>query len=370
MKKSSEPPFLHKYKFPLIAAAALLFLALALWSLSWKPSPDKPSLLEKELAKVIPLPTPAPLPKPPALGVEPLDRSVQWTAYYITPAKKAPEGTGKTLIVEANDGKKYRYNVTTASYRAGEIEAVAEGIDKNGRKRFGYRISSGVWKELPEGSMGMGNKLNALVPLHHIAADQRRYPYGSMVYLAAADGLKTVDGKILDGYFWVADTGGAIVGNHIDLFVGEEFRYLNFTKADYQSRFPTKIYPLPRAPKKLNPLTNPGLAEILYRKNFLKEPGVPADTILREAVVAYQQSEPRIHPAEYGDPDAATTLWFLTQAALELDAKDKAEAEAREDSEKSETPEKKSGEKSKPAAEEKTEADPKPKAGPKKKPSS
>jgi 3D (Asp-Asp-Asp) domain-containing protein len=29
----------------------------------------------------------------------------------------------------------------------------------------------------------------------------------------------------MDGYFWVADTGGAIVGNHFDLFIGDETLY-------------------------------------------------------------------------------------------------------------------------------------------------
>jgi 3D (Asp-Asp-Asp) domain-containing protein len=173
-----------------------------------------------------------------------------------------------------------------------------------------------VWRELPEGVAAMGNKVNALTPLLYVAADQRLYPYGSLIYLPAAVGVRVSGHPPLDGYFWVGDSGGAIRGNHFDLFVGDEALYNNLLLRNVAPHYKTTIYPLPKLPKAQDPRNDAGMAAILRRLRFLDAAAPPTPETLKAAVLAYQKSNPHIPPAEYGDPDAAATLWFLTQEAL------------------------------------------------------
>jgi hypothetical protein len=46
----------------------------------------------------------------------------------------------------------------------------------------------------------------------------------------------------------------------------------------------------------------------------------PPREALDAALLSFQRTNSRISPAEYGNPAAATTLWFLTQAELEFQA--------------------------------------------------
>jgi len=259
------------------------------------------------------------------LGVNnPRQVNIHWTAYYVTPVKMAQPDKGHRVTFIDSDGVKHRVFLTSDSANAAQMEAVAVGIDKQGNKRYAFLNSDGNWHELPEGAAGMGNKVNVLVPLMHVAADQRRYPYGSLVFFPAAAGVQTRTGKVLDGYFWVSDTGSAIVGNHIDMFVGDDIAYANFTHRDLKDSYPTTIYPLPKLPEKLNPHTDAGLAAILRSQDLLKDKSDPPDKEkLIEALILFQQANPHIPNAEYGDPNGATTLWFLTQTGEEMLLADK-----------------------------------------------
>lgn len=71
---------------------------------------------------------------------------------------------------------------------------------------------------------GEGVRGYKLVPYRTIAVDPTVIPYGSVVYIEAAKGsiLLLEDGSEIehDGYFFAGDTGGAIKGNHIDVFTG------------------------------------------------------------------------------------------------------------------------------------------------------
>lgn len=73
------------------------------------------------------------------------------------------------------------------------------------------------------GIYGDGSAFN-LVPFRSIAVDKSRIPYGTVLYIPKARGTKVTlpDGttRVHDGYFIAADTGGAIKGNHIDVFFG------------------------------------------------------------------------------------------------------------------------------------------------------
>jgi 3D (Asp-Asp-Asp) domain-containing protein len=168
----------------------------------------------------------------------------------------------------------------------------------------------------------MGNQTDALTRLTHIAADPKRYPYGSMIYLPDAVGKTFADGESMDGYFWVADTRGAIVGNHLDLFIGDETLYKDFTSRKIKGRYTTTVYPLPVLPKAKNPRTNAGLAAILRDIGLITGPTEPPPSreALDAALLSVQRANSRIPPSEYGNPAAATTVWFLTQAELKFQA--------------------------------------------------
>lgn len=63
-----------------------------------------------------------------------------------------------------------------------------------------------------------------LVPYRTIAVDRSLIPIGSVIYIPAARGtvvtLPSGQRVTHDGYFYAADVGGAINGNHIDIFLG------------------------------------------------------------------------------------------------------------------------------------------------------
>jgi 3D (Asp-Asp-Asp) domain-containing protein len=83
-----------------------------------------------------------------------------------------------------------------------------------GRSRF--RVSN---KPFGEGALG-----GRLIPFRTIAVDPRLIPYGTVLFIPSARGasitLPTGEKRTHDGYFFAADTGGAVKGSHIDVFLG------------------------------------------------------------------------------------------------------------------------------------------------------
>ncbi|MEL6560417.1 MAG: 3D domain-containing protein [Bacteroidota bacterium] len=71
---------------------------------------------------------------------------------------------------------------------------------------------------------GKGVRNFNLVPYRSIAVDPSLLPYGSILYIPAAKGLKYTgtNGEVKnhDGLFLAADNGSQIIGNHIDIFIG------------------------------------------------------------------------------------------------------------------------------------------------------
>ncbi len=79
---------------------------------------------------------------------------------------------------------------------------------------------------------GTGAQDNPLHPYRTIACDlgwvggsrpwvDGGYPaFGQQIYIPAADGVVLPDGSVHDGIFTCEDTGGAVIGNHIDVFLG------------------------------------------------------------------------------------------------------------------------------------------------------
>lgn len=87
------------------------------------------------------------------------------------------------------------------------------------------------WNRSPH-PHGTGARSNPLHPYRTIACDlgwvsgstpwvEGGYPeFGQQLYIPAADGVALPDGTVHDGIFTCEDTGGAVTGNHIDVFLG------------------------------------------------------------------------------------------------------------------------------------------------------
>lgn len=87
------------------------------------------------------------------------------------------------------------------------------------------------WARSPH-PYGTGARDNPLRPFRSIACDigwvggsrpwvNGGYPaFGQQLYIPAADGVVLPDGTVHDGIFTCEDTGGAVNGNHIDVFLG------------------------------------------------------------------------------------------------------------------------------------------------------
>lgn len=90
---------------------------------------------------------------------------------------------------------------------------------KSGRIRF--RAANGPYGD------GAGGTNYILFPYRTIAVDNRVIPYGTLIYIPEARGIQVSlkSGKKFthDGYFFAADKGGAIKGNHIDVFQGVQY---------------------------------------------------------------------------------------------------------------------------------------------------
>lgn len=122
----------------------------------------------------------------------------------------AMEGSVRVI---GNDGVGVTYNYA----------GTADGNTVNCSRYFSWNVSRTKFK-IARGEYGDGVRRYKLVPYRTIAVDRTRIPYGSIVYIPSArgneitlpDGSKTVH----DGYFFAGDTGGAIKGTHIDVYIG------------------------------------------------------------------------------------------------------------------------------------------------------
>jgi 3D (Asp-Asp-Asp) domain-containing protein len=74
---------------------------------------------------------------------------------------------------------------------------------------------------------GVGVQSRPLVPFRSIAVDKSFIPYGTHVYVPEFDGVQMPSsyGFLHDGCFEADDTGGGIVGAHIDFFAAEKSNY-------------------------------------------------------------------------------------------------------------------------------------------------
>lgn len=91
------------------------------------------------------------------------------------------------------------------------------------KKIFRLDVSKTKFREArgPYGD-GLGDLI--LAPYRTLATDPTKIPTGTVVYVPEARGAKITlpSGRVIthDGYFFAGDIGGAIKGNHVDVFIG------------------------------------------------------------------------------------------------------------------------------------------------------
>ena len=134
--------------------------------------------------------------------------SCQWCDAVIEGTVIMNTDSGEVVLNYAGRSKNLQYDCR----KCPQLENY-EGYEKSGKVLF--RKSSGYG----DGVMNYG-----LVPFRTIAVDPEEIPFGSTLYIPEARGAQfinsTGDTLTHDGYFFAGDTGSAIQGNHIDVFVG------------------------------------------------------------------------------------------------------------------------------------------------------
>ncbi len=125
----------------------------------------------------------------------------------------AMEGT--VLVVDPACGARVTYNFAATGERS-QVSCAERYPRHRGIEKSRFRVASGPYGD---GVQGM-----ALVPYRTIAVDPALIPFGSVLYVPAARGLRvrlpSGEERVHDGYFFAADRGGAIRGTHIDVFTG------------------------------------------------------------------------------------------------------------------------------------------------------
>jgi len=175
------------------------------------------------------LPISKPLPRPEIkLG----KKLALWSTSYWIPFLKSVNIGG--IELEDNKGKKLGIRLSEKDYCRAAMEGTAyvDGVTYNYAgsvsKIFSKKCTHGTGRSTFHKSKwpyGTGNKSNPLTPFRSIAADQSILPFGTVIFIPASKGnVYTFEGKehIHDGIWVVEDTGGAIKGNHIDIFLGPE----------------------------------------------------------------------------------------------------------------------------------------------------
>lgn len=107
----------------------------------------------------------------------------------------------------------YNYQGTTTDHY---VDCKSIFPRHTGIGRTKYRVANGVY--------GDGLDDYILSPYRTLATDGKFIKPGTVLYIPEARGakIKTPKGRTIihDGYFFAADKGGAIKGNHVDVYIG------------------------------------------------------------------------------------------------------------------------------------------------------
>jgi 3D (Asp-Asp-Asp) domain-containing protein len=100
----------------------------------------------------------------------------------------------------------------------------AKTLKIDAEKRPWISATGNSYFAIAKGRFGDGVAGYALVPYRTIAVDPASIPFGTVLYIPRARGasIHIAPGNTIqhDGYFFAADRGGGIKGQHIDVFCG------------------------------------------------------------------------------------------------------------------------------------------------------
>lgn len=118
-----------------------------------------------------------------------------------------------SVRVSFDSGEVHVYNYAGVT---GDKAVDCKKYFKHDVSRTKFRMANGPW--------GDGVDEFILSPTRTVATDPKVIPHGTVLYIPAARGAEVVmpNGRkiIHDGYFFAGDKGGAIKGNHIDVYIG------------------------------------------------------------------------------------------------------------------------------------------------------
>jgi 3D (Asp-Asp-Asp) domain-containing protein len=125
-----------------------------------------------------------------------------------------------TIVVKDSQGQLSTFNYAG---RGPSSEASCRDVFPNLNAAILAGTEHSRWREA-KGPFGDGAADFVLVPYRSLAVDRTAISLGTALYIAEARGCQITlpDGSQAthDGYFFAADVGGAIKGNHCDFFLG------------------------------------------------------------------------------------------------------------------------------------------------------
>lgn len=142
------------------------------------------------------------------------------TYYYMIYEADYPASDPRTETVLDRNG-----NVLARVSAKFRKDLLMEGSGKllDGRVLNYYGRVGGVSRfHVTRHEFGRGAGNCALMPFKTIAVDPSQIPLGSQIYIDETRGMKLPDGSIHNGVWYAQDTGGAILHDRIDIFIGRK----------------------------------------------------------------------------------------------------------------------------------------------------
>lgn len=173
-------------------------------------------------------------------GIALLDKRGEETGFRLSPEQWCQAAIEGTVMIR-KDGE-----FATFNYAARSKKLLFDCRQTERYRTYkGYQATGSVLWSRAEG-FGKGVQGFHLQPFRSVAVDPQKIPYGSLLYIPAAKGEHFTDEngiqRIHDGYFIASDTGSAIRGDHIDVFVGfRPDKVFGFIKSDITSGFSAYI---------------------------------------------------------------------------------------------------------------------------------
>jgi 3D (Asp-Asp-Asp) domain-containing protein len=206
---------------------------------------------------------------------EPADREILdvfslWATYYRIPTVQHRGSSGIPLL--DMNGNDLGVTLSRRDWCDAALEGSVRVVNSNGFDAvYNYAGSRQSFKQadcsdyvsLPglaysrfyrtKSSFGDGVMGYQLIPYRTIAVDPSYIPYGSVIYVPEARGAQIIlpngTQALHDGYFYAADTGGALHGKHIDVFIGSATENpFEFVRSNSSSLF--KVYLIGAGPIK------------------------------------------------------------------------------------------------------------------------